>query len=449
MIWGQKRKAQNRAAQRAFRERKERHLKDLETKVEELEKASDATHNENSQLKSQIEKLQVELNEYKKRVSLLGNVPRMASTGSRNQPLGFGALQNLSDVNFQFEFPKFGSLPTPQNGGNNNANAKRSTTYPSPPGTNSNSQNSPREKSGDKTTPSSTKGGESSDVQRKEASAKASTNFSNVSPYESTHGGTASRTSLDSATFSVNGAAGASPCSSSNSNMGPSSSCGTSPEPFTQSPVGFKPMDTLTTIGEEQPAVTSDHPTGKLSSVIYPRGKITVLTWLAGFGSTFGNIDFGNLDWLSQQNGGQFDPQLFGDYREPQNNVLANTTFDDSFFNDAFDVDFTTPFNAAPSPKSGKKNICDEIDAQKEQDDTPVATINSKLLTCNNIWYDAVQQLIYAVPMLTHSIGRNCKHVRRSTMERLTSMVSAQTSRRKPSVEVRAPLLMNTTSRPS
>lgn len=449
MIWGQKRKAQNRAAQRAFRERKERHLKDLETKVEELEKASDATHNENSQLKSQIEKLQVELNEYKKRVSLLGNVPRMASTGSRNQPLGFGALQNLSDVNFQFEFPKFGSLPTPQNGGNNNANAKRSTTYPSPPSTNSNSQNSPREKSGDKTTPSSTKGGESSDVQRKEASAKASTNFSNVSPYESTHGGTASRTSLDSATFSVNGAAGASPCSSSNSNMGPSSSCGTSPEPFTQSPVGFKPMDTLTTIGEEQPAVTSDHPTGKLSSVIYPRGKITVLTWLAGFGSTFGNIDFGNLDWLSQQNGGQFDPQLFGDYREPQNNVLANTTFDDSFFNDAFDVDFTTPFNAAPSPKSGKKNICDEIDAQKEQDDTPVATINSKLLTCNNIWYDAVQQLIYAVPMLTHSIGRNCKHVRRSTMERLTLMVSAQTSRRKPSVEVRAPLLMNTTSRPS
>ena len=33
-----KRKAQNRAAQRAFRERKEKHLKDLETKVEDLRK---------------------------------------------------------------------------------------------------------------------------------------------------------------------------------------------------------------------------------------------------------------------------------------------------------------------------------------------------------------------------------------------------------------------------
>lgn len=43
----QKRKAQNRAAQRAFRERKERHLKDLETKVDELEKASESTNHEN------------------------------------------------------------------------------------------------------------------------------------------------------------------------------------------------------------------------------------------------------------------------------------------------------------------------------------------------------------------------------------------------------------------
>ncbi|KAK7753892.1 DNA-binding transcription factor yap1 [Diatrype stigma] len=362
-----KRKAQNRAAQRAFRERKERHLKDLETKVEELEKVSDATNNENSQLKSQIEKLTMELNEYKKRVTLLSNAPRSASSGSRNQPFGFGAIQNLSDVNFQFEFPKFGSLPAPQNGVN--GNAKRSETYPSPSNTNSN-KNSPQEKPREKTNSGSAKDGEASDSQRKDASVQPPTNNNNVSPYENTYSGTASRTSLDSTTFSVNGAAGASPSSSSNSNMGPSSSCGTSPEPFTQSPVGFKPVDTLTTIGEEHPSITSDQVN-------------------AGFGSTFGNIDFGNLDWLSHQNGGQFDPQLFGDYREPQNNVLTNATLDDSFFNDAFDIDFTTPYNVAPSsssPKPAKKNICDEIDAQKEQDDTPVTAVNSKLLTCNNIW---------------------------------------------------------------
>ena len=115
---------------------------------------------------------------------------------------------------------------------------------------------------------------------------------------------------------------------------------------------------------------------------------------MTGFGSSIGNIDFGNLDWLSQQNGGQFDPQLFSEYREPQNNILA-TTFDDSFFNDAFDIDFTTPYNMpASSPQPPKKNICDEIDAQKERDDSLFTVVNGKLLTCNNIWYVPAQPLV-------------------------------------------------------
>lgn len=100
----------------------------------------------------------------------------------------------------------------------------------------------------------------------------------------------------------------------------------------------------------------------------------------------FNNVDFSSIDWMSQQNGGQFDPQLFGDYREPQDNILASATFDDSFFNDAFDVDFTTPYNVAPSPNAPKKNLIAEIDARKESEDTIIAS-NGKLLTCNNIWY--------------------------------------------------------------
>ncbi|RYP81834.1 hypothetical protein DL770_005789 [Monosporascus sp. CRB-9-2] len=361
-----KRKAQNRAAQRAFRERKEKHLKDLETKVEELEKASAAANNENSQLRAQIEKMTVELSEYRKRLTLLGNGTRSAAAATRNQSFGQPALQNLNDVNFHFEFPKFGTLPGPSNV-SANSNAKRSTSYPSPSSSNTTSQNSPQERSSDKPSPSPAKGGEASDAQSKEpkeAPAKIPSTSDSASPYENMYGGV-SRASLDSATFSLNGATGASPSSSSNSNMGPSSSCGTSPEPFTQSPIGFKPLETLTTIGEEQPAFTSD---------------IT-----SGFGTNVGNIDFGNFDWLPSQNGGQFDPQLFGGYREPQNSILANATFDDSFFNDAFDVDFTTPYNVAPSPKPTKKNICDEIDAQKEQDDI-VTSIDGNLLTCNSIW---------------------------------------------------------------
>ncbi|OTB03666.1 hypothetical protein M426DRAFT_174320 [Hypoxylon sp. CI-4A] len=358
------RKAQNRAAQRAFRERKEKHLKDLETKVEELEKVSTATHTENSQLRSQIDKLTLELNEYKKKLSLVNHSGRpLSGTAHRNAAFGNAAIQNLNDVNFQFEFPKFGVLPGPQDSHKNGSKQSLYNNSSSSSGNSPNSQASSAAKSKNQTGPSSTKSRENSDTQSKDSSKTSST-----SPYDSTFGANASRSSLDSSCQnSVNGANTGSPCSSTgNYNMGPSSSCGTSPEPITQSPLGFKPVDTLTTIGEEQPSLTADS--------------------ISHF-NNLNNMDF-NIDWLSQQgsNNQQFDPQLFGDYREPQDNILANATFDDSFFNDAFDVDFTTPYNVAPSPHAPKKNLIAEIDARKEDEDTIIAQ-NNKLLTCNNIWY--------------------------------------------------------------
>ncbi|OLL25603.1 AP-1-like transcription factor [Neolecta irregularis DAH-3] len=56
-----KRKAQNRAAQRAFRERKENHVKELESRVAQLEAQNSSIGSENCLLKSQVDKLQVEL----------------------------------------------------------------------------------------------------------------------------------------------------------------------------------------------------------------------------------------------------------------------------------------------------------------------------------------------------------------------------------------------------
>ncbi|KAI2472909.1 PAP1-domain-containing protein [Annulohypoxylon bovei var. microspora] len=354
------RKAQNRAAQRAFRERKEKHVKDLETKVEELEKASTQTTSENGQLRAQIDKLTMELNEYKKKLTLLSS-PRPATSTSnaqRNSVFGNAAIQNLSDVNFQFEFPKFGVLPGPQ-GSYANPVPRTSLYHTASSGNSPNSQNSPTDKTKDQASPNSAKSRENSDAQSKDSSK------SSGSPYDSTFGANMSRTSLDSSHNSMNGANTGSPCSSTaNSNMGPSSSCGTSPEPCTQSPMGFKPVDTLTTIGEEQSSLTTDS--------------------MNQF-NNISNVDFSSIDWMTQQNGGQFDPQLFGDYREPQDNILASATFDDSFFNDAFDVDFTTPYNVAPSPNAPKKNLIAAIDAAKESDDT-LLTSNGKLLTCNNIW---------------------------------------------------------------
>lgn len=89
-----------------------------------------------------------------------------------------------------------------------------------------------------------------------------------------------------------------------------------------------------------------------------------------------------DFNWLPQDF--QFDPQLFGDYREPQENVLTNG-LDDSFFNDAFDVDFTTPYNLPLT--APKKSLIAQIDAAKESDDTATP---GQLLTCNKIWYAQV-----------------------------------------------------------
>jgi AP-1-like transcription factor len=61
LILFKKRKAQNRAAQRAFRERKEAHVKGLENRVTELEELTKNKHAENQLLKSQVQSLQARL----------------------------------------------------------------------------------------------------------------------------------------------------------------------------------------------------------------------------------------------------------------------------------------------------------------------------------------------------------------------------------------------------
>jgi len=132
--------------------------------------------------------------------------------------------------------------------------------------------------------------------------------------------------------------------------------------------MGFKPLETLTTIGEEQPATSNTN---------QPFAQ-------------FANVDIGSpsFDWLANQNGGHFDPQLFGDYREPQDNVLSNPNLDD-FFSDAFNADFFTPYNMPATTKQAapKKNLIDEIDAQQNSldDEPPKNNMN-----CNQIWYDSL-----------------------------------------------------------
>ncbi|RDA88048.1 hypothetical protein CP532_5294 [Ophiocordyceps camponoti-leonardi (nom. inval.)] len=310
-----KRKAQNRAAQRAFRERKEKHLQDLETKVHELEKASEAANHENSKLRLQIDGITAELNHYKQRLAALNSTTPKVLT-SDGLPLGTALIGNITDLNFPFEFPKFGA---------DNASAP-------------NGHVPQRQSHGGKSSPSPVR----------------------PSAHDRLPSMASSRASVDL----LNGGATSSPSASSNSNAGGAvSSCGTSPEPANHSPMGFKPLETLTTIGEEQPA--------------------------AGHQSfANGGSQAPALDWLTSQNGGQFDPQLFGDYREPQDNILSGANLDD-FFNDSFDADFITPYNmpmASVAPAGPKRNLIDQIDAEQNALDEDVPTKDQKNVPCTKIW---------------------------------------------------------------
>ncbi len=239
--WLQKRKAQNRAAQRAFRERKEKHLKDLETKVAELEKASEVANTENGVLRARVEKMTVELSEYKKRMTLMAR-PRVNAPQAGPQLFGNPIFNNINDVNFQFEFPKFGQLPGP--GAVTNSNS---------PGGLSSAKSSPRNDISGLSTAATSNVNSPADSANSVKKSSTREDLSKLSsifspPLTSGNIGAVSRSSMDSASTS-------SPSASSHSNTAPSSSCGTSPEPFTQSPMGFKPVDTLTTIGEEQPTM--------------------------------------------------------------------------------------------------------------------------------------------------------------------------------------------------
>lgn len=217
----------------------------------ELEKKSADATSENTNLRKQLEAVTAELNEYKRRVRLLN--PSRSISGSR-APVGTGnqGLQDLNNIDFQFEFPKFGYLPgPPQNNNNSSSN-------------NNNKHGAQKSLSSSPTNPSLNVPNSNNQNQSTQNSAAKSNGFANTndvnrspqSQYDLSSGFSMSRTSLDSGHYSIGSTTTGSPSGSSQSNVGTSSSCGTSPEPHNQSPMGFKPVDTMTTIGEEQPSMS-------------------------------------------------------------------------------------------------------------------------------------------------------------------------------------------------
>ncbi|PHH63549.1 hypothetical protein CDD81_5736 [Ophiocordyceps australis] len=91
-----RRKAQNRAAQRAFRERKEKHVKDLEAKLANLEAAQQQASVENERLKRDLQKISTE-NEILRATSAMSS-GHHSSLSPEPVPMRFSSTDFYSNV---------------------------------------------------------------------------------------------------------------------------------------------------------------------------------------------------------------------------------------------------------------------------------------------------------------------------------------------------------------
>ncbi|WBW74295.1 DNA-binding transcription factor, oxidative stress-responsive Pap1/Caf3 [Schizosaccharomyces osmophilus] len=112
-----KRKAQNRAAQRAFRKRKEDHLKTLETQVVSLQQLNSTTNVENDELKRRVKQLEDELVNTRK-----GSFTFEMNMQHRD-PAVLSAPNNMyAPAADQYESSAYDTTPLTQNNSNSSSN---------------------------------------------------------------------------------------------------------------------------------------------------------------------------------------------------------------------------------------------------------------------------------------------------------------------------------------
>lgn len=408
-----KRKAQNRAAQRAFRERKEKHLKDLEEKVADLEKASESANRENSALRQQIDRLQSELKDYRK---------KMAEKSNSSSIIGKG-----SNGGFQFEFPRFGMSkpPASDNGRSQKDGHINGIDERYGPGSNAGrvrSSNTPS--SGSATVRPSTH--------------QFSTQFNNTpqpAPDHSTvmHSSYYTPKTRSGSTFSddTGDSSQNTPMSKLESSTSPSASSvshhgatpATSPESNSNSPTIYN-KDHLEPVTEEIiPVMPSEHDEPGFYCGMLDDGETTFCEKLGAIAcgnprnpvpvdldsNTLPNLNevipkpdasarnSYNISTMAAQNGGAFDPVLFNDYRDPM--TQSNIDLNMSFFDDAFPISgFSLGSPLPESPEIEKKEMemkknapagLQEVDEAESDDDEaflPQAKPDHNLMSCNKIW---------------------------------------------------------------
>lgn len=432
--------------------------------MEELEKISQSTNTENKLLRAQVERLQGEVKEYRKRLPWVnGGTSLLPTTSSRMRGSEYRDNSLLNGNDFSFQFPKFGDLPGSHMFGDGlpkapSHQAKRGSASPTilgydyrTPATSVNSFKSANVASQPQNfnlrntpqfvrTPDSMHSADTAKSQRRNTTGieningsldnypgRPSRNNTGLS-YTSTRSGTNSN---NYATYQIqnygssNASNSASPSASSESQH--LSSIGTSPEPSVSSPsIGKLAESGLNTINEQN----GNHPEGEGEKSFYEKlgracgcAENPVPAALSDSNrlpklpdhnnhnnnannSSNNNINFPGdgllgIDWLAQQNGGQFDPVLFGDYRDPQDAVLSQDF--GNFFNDALPFpEFGGSLDSLNELSNGnatttlapttpqKHDLLKQIDNVVEgKDDEKVVPAEdpSQVLSCTKIWY--------------------------------------------------------------
>lgn len=196
----------------------------------------------------------------------------------------------------------------------------------------------------------------------------------------------------------------ASPSVSSISHAGMDSSCGTTPEPTANSPEQHKPTEsTLNTINEESgprnnvkdrnsfcdewatacgnTANPVPRSTSQATSAPEPPSSV-----ISSPGTGINGINI-----MAQQNGGQFDPVLFGDYRDTQNELFNNDFFSDSFWNQDYSTPFNMPVELSPLPK---KDLMQQVEEQQNAGDNEIVPGEDpkQYMTCDKLWLVSLPQ---------------------------------------------------------
>jgi AP-1-like transcription factor len=421
-------------------------LKDLETKVEDLEKATETTNQENGLLRAQVDRLQVEVKEYRKRLSWISNSGQGANPSLASSAPGCAARKSLKSNHndFQFEFPRFGDVSTNQASNNSTSSSNptnqptRSSTLPSKPsiygvpgvvGRSSQTSSSPQMPGPSHTSTSNSPinalsasppvptiqnlasgGGFDSfsglfSPSLLEASRKASSDyFPQSSP---TYSNQVSQKNSDQITgpgrnvrqFSNSSLTNTHSPASSYESQQNNSSIGTSPESSLSSPTQRLTDCGLNTIREEnqmQNQFGGKLPFWKelpMSSGDWEKSGTRIISISDdSLDPPDSNITPGlypnSFNWFAQQNGGGFDPVLFGDYRESQD-AVASQDFG-AFFKDAFPLpELGSPehnFGEA-TPSTVKPDLMTQVDAVQDgkQESAPCEDA-SKMVPCNKIW---------------------------------------------------------------